>query len=329
MRIIVTGCAGFIGSHLSVKLLKLGHTVLGIDNMNNYYDVDRKKYNVFEVLTKFENFTMMIEDASRTNFYKEWNPDIIYHLASRANVRHSLAFPLEYVEDNIKPMVHILDQIKQSIEMNDEMPRDGFKTKIPKLIYASSSSVYGSNSKVPFCENDTLNNIESPYSLSKKVMEEYANLYNKLYGIQSIGLRFFTVYGPRGRPDMAPEMFLRAIHTGKKITKFGDGSSRRDYTYIDDIVQGLIKSIDAFEEHDITSEVFNLGNSYTTSLNEFIELCEKIVGKEAIIEQLGNQKGDVPITYADISKSRTLLGYEPTTRLEDGMRKTFEWIKEN
>lgn len=328
MRIIVTGCAGFIGSHLAEELLKQGHRVLGIDNMNNYYDVSRKLGN-FEILKKYSNFTLMIDDVCKTDFFREWNPDIIYHLASRANVRNSLLNPLQYVDDNIKSMVHILDQIKQTIEINESMSRDGYKSPIPKLIYASSSSVYGSNTKVPFSEKDPLDNIESPYALSKKVMEEYARLYNKLYDIKSIGLRFFTVYGPRGRPDMAPEMFLKAINNGEKINKYGDGSSRRDYTYIDDIVQGLIKSIDAFDKHNIETDVFNLGNSNTISLNDFIALCEKIVGKKAIINQMGIQKGDVPVTYADVSHAKELLEYSPSTTLEDGMKATYEWIKNN
>lgn len=319
MRIIVTGCCGFIGSHVSEELLKQGHQVLGIDNMNDYYDISRKINNMNR-LKKYINFFMEVIDVNKTDYFLRWKPDVIFHLASRAGVRHSLAYPTQYIDDNVRTMVHILDCLKKW-NKNTEI----YGSKLPKFIYASSSSVYGSNKKVPFNENDSLDNIESPYALSKKVSEEYATLYYKLYGIKSIGLRFFTVYGPNGRPDMAPEKFLKCIYDEKPLPKYGTGESQRDYTYVGDIVHGLINSIYA----DVDCDVFNLGNNEVISLNDFILLCEKIVGKKAIINQMDNQKGDVPITYADIEKSKKILKYNPITNLENGLTKTFEWIKNN
>lgn len=317
MRIIVTGCCGFIGSNLAEGLLKQGHQVLGIDNMNDYYDVSRKINNMNR-LKKYINFFMEVIDVNKSDYFLRWKPDVIFHLASRAGVRHSLMYPTQYIDDNVRSMVHILDYLKKWNETTEI-----YGSKLPKFIYASSSSVYGSNKKVPFSENDSLDNIESPYALSKKVSEEYAKLYYKLYGIKSIGLRFFTVYGPNGRPDMAPEKFLKCIYEEKPLPKYGTGESQRDYTFVGDIVHGLINSIYA----DVDCDVFNLGNNQVISLNDFILLCEKIVGKKAIINQMDNQKGDVPITYANIEKSKKILKYNPITNLENGLTKTFEWIK--
>lgn len=321
MKIIVTGCVGFIGSNLTEQLLNEGHKIIGIDNFNDYYDIKRKKNNFIRLskisLKNFpNNLDIKHSEVLESTSFMDPDIDIIYHLASRANVRHSLKFPLQYVEDNIKTMIYILDCLKKRKEQG---------LKIPLLIYASSSSVYGSSKEIPFKEDNSLDCIESPYALSKKVCEEYASLYNKLYGIKSIGLRFFTVYGPHGRPDMAPEKFLTNIYLGKEITKYGDGMSQRDYTFIDDIVQGLIKSMYV---ENVECDVFNLGNNSIISLNDFITLCENIVGKKAIIKQLDNQKGDVPITYANIDKSKQILGYNPNTNLEQGLTKTFEWLKE-
>lgn len=317
MRIIVTGCCGFIGSNLAEGLLKQGHQVLGIDNMNDYYDVSRKINNMNR-LKKYINFFMEVIDVNKSDYFLRWKPDVIFHLASRAGVRHSLMYPTQYIDDNVRSMVHILDYLKKWNETTEI-----YGSKLPKFIYASSSSVYGSNKKVPFNENDSLDNIESPYALSKKVSEEYAKLYYKLYGIKSIGLRFFTVYGPNGRPDMAPEKFLKCIYEEKPLPKYGTGESQRDYTFVGDIVHGLINSIYA----EVDCDVFNLGNNQVISLNDFILLCEKIVGKKAIINQMDNQKGDVPITYANIEKSKKILKYNPITNLENGLTKTFEWIK--
>ena len=316
MTIIVTGCVWFIGTHLTKKLLDLNHKVIGIDTFNNFYDNKRKFHN-HEQLTKYKNqFKIENCDVCESKSFMDADVDVIFHLASRANVRNSIQNPLEYIQDNIKPIVYILDCLKKRKEIG---------MSIPVLIYASSSSVYGSNPIIPFHEDDPLNHIESPYALSKKVSEEYALLYHKLFGIKSIGLRFFTVYGPNGRPDMAPEKFLTNIYLGKEIQKYGNGTSERDYTYIDDIIQGLIKAMDVCECFDCT--VINLGNSHTTSLNDFIALCEKVVGKKAIVKQVEKQTGDVPITYANITRAKNLLDYEPETQLEEGLTKTFKWLK--
>jgi UDP-glucuronate 4-epimerase len=315
MKIIVTGSAGFIGYNLCKKLLENGNTVIGIDNFNDFYDKRRKMNNYIELANKYQyTFDTFNSNVVDSNCFEQDDIDLIYHLASRSNVRNSLEDPIPYIDDNIKTMVYILNCLKKKVENNKP---------IPFLIYASSSSVYGSNPYVPFNEDQDLDNIESPYALSKKVCDEFADLYQKLYGINSAGMRFFTVYGPHGRPDMAPEKFLTNIYLGKEIQKYGDGSSRRDYTYIDDVIQGLIK----VTTKQIGFKVYNIGNSETTSLNEFINLCSKIVGKEAIVVQLENQKGDVPITYADINRAKESFGYEPTTKLEDGLVKTFKWLK--
>lgn len=316
MKIIVTGCAGFIGFNLCSELMSMGYQVVGIDNFNDFYNPKRKMDNFKELSVKYQHkFDIINENVNNTKCFEELDDvKAIYHLASRANVRNSMKYPVDYVEDNIKTMVHILDCLKKRREAGKH---------VPFLIYASSSSVYGSNPEVPFKESQELNNIESPYALSKKVCEEYAQLYYKLFKIESAGMRFFTVYGPHGRPDMAPELFLTKIYRGEEIQKYGEGFSRRDYTYIDDIVQGLVKVM----KTPLACNVYNIGNSKTTTLNDFIASCEKVVGKEAIVKQVGEQLGDVPITCSDISMAKMDFNYEPTTDLEEGLKKTFEWLK--
>jgi UDP-glucuronate 4-epimerase len=302
MKILVTGCAGFIGSHTCEYLLKRGDIILGIDNLNDYYDVERKKENL-SVLNKYENFEFRKEDIRTTKVIEEWKPDKICHLASMAGVRYSLEHPEVYVDVNINGFINILEQSR--------------KVGVKQIVYASSSSVYGLNKKVPFCEYDPIETPNSPYACSKMAMELYAKTYHQLYNLNMIGLRFFTVYGPRGRPDMAPYKFLKAIKDGTKFYKYGDGTSSRDYTYVSDIVSGVVASID--NKKEVKCEVYNLGNSSPVSLNEFIELCEKVVGKKGNYEEIGNQLGDVPHTYADISKAMRDLDYEPKVKLENGL----------
>jgi len=302
MKILVTGCAGFIGSHTCENLLKRGDIILGIDNLNDYYDVERKKENL-EVLSKYENFEFRKEDIRTTKVIEEWKPDKICHLASMAGVRYSIEHPEVYVDVNINGFINILEQSR--------------KVGIKQIVYASSSSVYGLNKKRPFSETDTIETPNSPYATSKMAMELYAKTYHQLYNLNMIGLRFFTVYGPRGRPDMAPYKFLKAIKDGTKFYKYGDGTSSRDYTYVTDIVSGVVASID--NNKNVKCEVYNLGNSSPVSLNEFIKLCEKVVGKKGNYEQIGNQLGDVPHTYADISKAKRDLDYEPKVKLEEGL----------
>ena len=309
MKILVTGCAGFIGSHVSERLLKSGYEVYGIDNLNDYYDVNQKIKNL-EILSTYENFIFKKEDIVNTNIINEVKPEKVCHLASMAGVRYSIDNPDIYVNVNIGGFTNLVEQ--------------AVKNNVSNFVYASSSSVYGLNKKVPFSEDDPIESCNSPYAASKRSMEIFANTYNQLYKIPLIGLRFFTVYGPRGRPDMAPYKFLNAISGEKQFDKYGDGSSMRDYTYIDDIVDGVVSSL---ELTDVSSQVFNLGNSSPVSLNYFIDTCEKVTGKKAVFRQLGNQLGDVPVTFADITKSEKFLNYKPKVKLEEGLSKTYEWIK--
>jgi len=312
MRILVTGCAGFIGSHLSEKLLKRGDRVLGIDNLNDYYEVEKKRGNL-HILKQYENFNFIKDNIETTTVINDFKPELICHLASMAGVRYSIENPKKYVKSNIEGFVNIMEQAR--------------KAGVKSVIYASSSSVYGLNKKVPFSESDPIEMCNSPYACSKYSMEVFGKMYYQLYKQKNIGLRFFTVYGPRGRPDMAPFKFLKAIHKGEKFYKYGDGTSSRDYTYIDDIVSGIIGAINNHE--NINCEIYNLGNSYPISLNDFITKCERTIGNTGNYEVLPNQEGDVPHTYANIDKAKKDLGYSPKTTLEEGLKKTYEWLKNN
>jgi UDP-glucuronate 4-epimerase len=301
-KILVTGCAGFIGSHLCELLLKKDYGIIGIDNINSYYDVT-KKYKNLDILKEYPNFSFFKQDIRTTKIILEEKPEIIIHLAGMAGVRYSIENPMEYTDVNINGLINLLEQ--------------AVNVKVKKILFASSSSVYGDNISIPFKETDIIDKQKSPYAVSKKSMEDFSRLYNKMYGLNILAFRFFTVYGPRGRPDMAPYKFLNKIKNNIPIDKYGDGSSMRDYTYIDDIIEGLYGAI----VNDIPGfEIFNLGNSSPVSLNEFIEKCEEVCGEKAIINQMGMQQGDVEITYADISKSRELLGYDPKVKLEDGLK---------
>ena len=253
MKILVTGCCGFIGSHLCEKLLKNDFEVFGIDIMNNYYDINKKKNNL-KILIKYKKFYFSKEDICNTKIISEWKPNKIIHLASMAGVRYSIENPKIYIKTNIEGFIHILEE--------------AVKNNIKNIVYASSSSVYGLNEKIPFNEDDEIKTCNSPYASSKMAMELFAKTYTQLYDINCIGLRFFTVYGPRGRPDMAPYKFLKAISEGKKFKKFGDGTTSRDYTYVDDIVDGIIKASNCGKKN----EIYNLGNSSPISLNKFIEV---------------------------------------------------------
>ena len=308
-KILVTGCAGFIGSHVCEYLCLNGYDVLGIDNINDYYDTNIKLLNI-ELLNKFTNFTFKKEDITNTKIINEWKPNKIIHLASMAGVRYSINNPKLYFDVNVNGFINILEQ--------------SVKNNVESIIYASSSSVYGLNEKVPFSENDKIETCNSPYACSKISMEQLAKTYFQLYKIKSIGLRFFTVYGPRGRPDMAPYKFLKAIMNNKAFDKYGDGSSSRDYTYISDIVQGIINALE--NKNNIQCEIYNLGNSDPVSLNTFIEYCEKVSNKKAIFNQIDNQLGDVPKTYANISKAKKDLNYEPKIKLLDGLKKTYNYL---
>ena len=305
-KILVTGCAGFIGSHVCEFLLKRGDEVIGIDNINDYYDINIKLKNI-EILKKYKKFIFKKEDICDTKIISDLKPDKIVHLASMAGVRYSIENPFIYDRVNIGGFINILEE--------------SIKNNVKHLVYASSSSVYGLNKKVPFSEDDSVETCNSPYACSKMAMELYAKTYHQLYGITNIGLRFFTVYGPRGRPDMAPYKFMKAINEGKEFKKYGKGNSSRDYTYIDDIVDGIIAALD--NRKDIKCEIYNLGNSSPVSLNEFISLCEKVSNKKAIYEEIEEQLGDVPHTYADITKAKRDLGYDPKVKLEVGLGKLY------
>jgi len=308
-KILVTGCAGFIGSHVCEYLLKNKYNVFGIDIINDYYDT-AKKYKNLEILRKYETFSFRKDDICDTTIISQWQPDKIIHLAAMAGVRYSIENPKLYVKTNIEGFIHILEE--------------SVKNNVKLLVYASSSSVYGLNKKVPFSETDEIISCNSPYASSKMSMEIFAKTYYQLYNLPNIGLRFFTVYGPRGRPDMAPYKFLNSIKSETKFKKFGDGTTSRDYTYIDDIVDGIIGALE--NKSNLTSEIFNLGNSTPITLNEFISTCEEVTGKKAIYDEIEMQKGDVPHTYADITKAKKYINYNPKVKLKDGLNNFYNNI---
>ena len=312
MKILVTGCGGFIGSHLCERLLKTTeYQIIGLDIINDYYDVNQKLKNL-DLLRKYSQFSFYKEDIITTNIIEREQPEIVVHLAAMAGVRYSLENPNLYMRTNVEGHTNLLNQSNQQ----------GVKL----FIYASSSSVYGNNTKIPFQETDLIDNLNSVYAMSKYSCELVSQLYHKLFQIPVIGLRFFTVYGPRGRPDMAPFKFLSKIMNGIPIDKYGSGNSIRDYTYVDDIVSGIMGAIN--NKHNRTCEVYNLGNSHTYTLNEFIDTCQQVTGQTAIINQLEDQKGDVPVTSSDIQKAQEDLDYFPTTHLKEGLTKMFEWLQE-
>ena len=310
--ILVTGGAGFIGSHVCDKLLQLGNKVICVDNLNNYYSPKRKIKNVQHNFDNpnFEFITLDIQHKEQlTEVFKEHKITRICHLAARAGVRPSIENPLLYRDTNVTGTLNLLELAKLF--------------EVHNFIFASSSSVYGNSEKVPFRELDNVDFPISPYAASKKACELFCYTYSHLCDINVTCLRFFTVYGPRGRPDMAPYLFTQRIGKGLPIKKFGDGTTKRDYTYIADIVEGVIKAL----ERPFKFEIINLGNNKSVELNHFIRVIEEAVGKKAIIEEHPMQKGDVHITFADVSKAKGLLDYEPKTTIEEGMKKFVEWFK--
>jgi len=309
MKILITGVGGFIGFHTCYKLLNQGNTIIGIDNLNDYYDVKLKQKNIND-LKQFKNFTFVEEDIIESKCIDKYKPDKVIHLAAMAGVRYSLQNPTLYCRVNIEGTVNLLEQSKNN--------------NVKLFVYASSSSVYG-NKSGKFKENEELKPPESLYAATKRTKELMADMYNRLYGLRVIGLRFFTVFGPRGRPDMAPMKFMKRILNDVQIDKYGDGSSYRDYTYIDDIVQGIIKALDS----NLNNEVLNLGNDKTYTLNTFINTMEEVCNKKAIINQMDKQKGDVDGTNADITKSKKLINYDPKTNLKNGLKNTYEYLKNN
>jgi UDP-glucuronate 4-epimerase len=312
MKILITGGCGFIGSNLSLYLLKnTTHLIYVIDNMIDNYDISFKKNNL-EELINYVNFTYYNENILGTTKIREINPDIIIHLSSIPGVRKSMEDPLFYIKNNIDAFVYLLEECR--------------KYNIKRVIYASSSSVYGRNKKTPFSEIDNINELNSSYACSKKCMEVYGKYYNDVFNINVVGLRFFTVYGERGRPDMAPYIFLKNISENKEILSYGNGNSSRDYTYVTDIISGIMAIVEGKGKN---GEIYNLGNSNPISLNDFISLCEAVVNKKAIVKIVETQLGDVPHTYADISKAINDLGYNPIISLKEGLTLAYNWMIKN
>lgn len=327
--ILVTGGAGFIGSHLVERLLKEGYKVICLDNFNDYYDPKLKEKNISNVLDN-PNFELirgdildirLLDDIFSGNYIQEFQsqslrpktqdlrPNKVIHLAAMAGVRASIISPDVYVDVDMKGTLNLLDM--------------GQMYEIKQFIFASSSSVYGINKKVPFREDDPIKLQISPYAAAKKSAELFCMTYNHLYNIPITILRLFTIYGPRQRPDMAIRKFTGLALKNKHITMFGDGTSKRDYTYISDCIDGFISSL----KNPMDFEIFNIGNGKTIQLKELIELIGRATGKEIKIKHLDNQLGDVPITFSDITKARKLLGYEPEVSIEKGVRTFVEWYK--
>ena len=313
MNFLVTGGAGFIGSHVCERLLHEGHRVWALDELNDFYDPAIKRRNVQELQAlgrPFEFFQADITNADAVNgLFSAVRFDQVIHLAARAGVRPSLEQPALYQRVNVEGTVNILEAAR--------------KTGVRKLTLASSSSVYGVNAKVPFSESDPIFSAVSPYAASKLACEALGHVYHHLYGLDIAMLRFFTVYGPRQRPDLAIHKFTHLIAAGKPIPVFGDGSTARDHTYVTDIVDGVM----AATSREFGYEVFNLGESQTIRLDRLIELIESAVGKKAVIDRQPLQPGDVPITYADISKAQAKLGYRPKVKAEQGIPLFVEWFR--
>lgn len=313
-NVLVTGGAGFIGSHFVDHLLSEGGwQITVVDDFNDFYSPGIKRANIAPHLTS-SNYKLVEADirdyASLEKIFDEDEFDVIVHLAARAGVRPSLAEPKLYTETNVNGTLNLLELAKQH--------------GVRQFVFGSSSSVYGINRKVPFAEDDRIHQPISPYAATKAAGELICHTYAHLYDIRCVCLRFFTVYGARQRPDLAIHKFSKLISQGKPIQVFGDGTARRDYTYIDDIIQGVRAAIDYDKS---MYEIFNLGESQTTELSELIHLLEKNLDMAAIIDRQPPQPGDVPITFADISKSRDLLGYNPITKITDGIPKFVEWFQ--
>ena len=314
MNLLVTGGAGFIGSNLCERLLRSGHAVWAFDELNDFYDPKFKRRNLAEIEALALPFQFVKGDITDRPaveaLFASVKFDQVIHLAARAGVRPSLVDPVLYQRVNVEGTVNILEAAR--------------KNGVKKITIASTSSVYGLNSKMPFSESDPIFSAISPYAASKLCCEALGHVYHHIYGMDVVMLRFFTVYGRRQRPDLAIYKFARLITDGKPIPVFGDGSTARDYTYVADILDGII----ACTEKHFGYEIFNLGESQVVKLNYMIELLEKALGKKAIIDRQPMQPGDVPLTFADISKARAQLGYNPQTKIEQGIPVFVDWFKQ-
>jgi len=314
MNFLVTGGAGFIGSHVCERLLQTGHAVWALDDLNSFYDPALKQRNLDELKALGKPFTFVKVDITYRpvldRLFKGTRFDQVIHLAARAGVRPSLAEPALYQRVNVEGTVRLLEAARLA--------------KVKKITIASSSSVYGVNAKVPFSEDDPIFSAISPYAASKLACEALGHVYHHVYGMDVVMLRFFTVYGPRQRPDLAIHKFAHLIRAGKAIPMFGDGTSARDYTYVTDIVDGVM----AVSHKEFGYQIFNLGESQTVRLSYLIKLLEEALGKKAIIDHQPSQPGDVPITYANIGKARSLLGYSPGIKIEQGIALFVDWFRQ-
>jgi UDP-glucuronate 4-epimerase len=312
MKAMVTGAAGFIGSHLCERLLKDGWAIVGVDDFDNFYDPQVKRNNIKDCLRnrQFKLVEADVRDSAAMDKVTGDGIDVIVHLAAMAGVRPSIAQPALYADVNINGTVTLLEAAQ--------------KNNIKKFVFASSSSVYGNNKKVPFSEDDNVDFPISPYAATKKAGELICHTYHHLAGIAMTCLRFFTVYGPRQRPDLAIHKFTRLIEYGKSIPVYGDGSMMRDFTYIDDIIDGTVAGIKKCAGYNI----YNLGESRPVTVNALIGEIEKALGKKAIIERLPLQPGDVERTYADVTKARRDLGYNPNTDISEGLKRFVEWFRQ-
>ena len=316
-KVLVTGGAGFIGSNVAQFLLSRGDDVVIVDEMNDYYDIRIKEANLAVLRAAYPDKKRLsiykgdiCDEEFMLDLFEKERPKWVCHMAARAGVRPSIQDPYVYIHSNIKGTTHLMEL--------------SHKFGVENFVFASSSSVYGGSKSCFFSEDENVDNPVSPYAASKKACELLAYTYHHLYQLNTTALRFFTVYGPRGRPDMAPFKFIDRVSRGVEIQQFGDGSSSRDYTYISDIVDGVVRAIDRQHKY----EVFNLGKGSGTSLKEFIDLVQKHTGKEANIRVLPDQPGDVPYTCADVNKARDLLGYKATVSFEEGIRRTVAWYNE-
>lgn len=310
-KVVVTGGAGFIGSHLCEALLRSGHQVVALDSFDDFYDPAVKRRNLSTASTH-KHFTLVeadIRDAERLRNVIDDSVDAVVHLAARAGVRPSIEQPLLYQDVNVGGTLALLEACRRQPQC--------------KFIFGSSSSVYGNNRKVPFAETDRVDHPISPYAATKKAGELLCHTYHHLYGLPMTCLRFFTVFGPRQRPDLAIHKFVRRIDEGHPIPVFGDGSMRRDFTYIDDIISGLMRAIERCDGY----HVYNLGHSHPVALSELISLIEEATGKKTTIERLPAPPGDVVCTFADVTLARSELGYEPSTDIRTGLARFVEWFR--
>ena len=331
MKIIVTGAAGFIGFHVVKRLLEQGHEVVGIDNINSYYDVKLKydrlaeigiemheiEHHVFAQSKIYPSYRFMhldiMERESLHSLFEEEHFSHVIHLAAQAGVRYSLQHPYAYIDSNIVGFINILEVCRQF--------------SVEHLVFASSSSVYGANAKLPYKESDRTDTPVSLYAATKKSNELMAYTYSKLYNIPTTGLRFFTVYGPWGRPDMSPTLFMKAIASNQTIKVFNHGNMKRDFTYIDDIVEGLTKTVPSPPKREIPYAIYNIGCSSPVKIMDFIATIERVSNKKAVLEMVDMQPGDVIATYADTSLLEKDFGYKPSTSLSVGIEKFYNWFK--